>query len=55
VSIIFEACGTSNYLKKKAIDAGHDSQLISVILVASIRQNQKTDKNDALAIVQPRN
>ena len=38
-----------------AIEAGHDAQLISAKLVASIRQNQKTDKNDALAIVQPRN
>jgi transposase len=52
VSIIFEACGTSNYWKQRAIEAGHDAQLISAKLVASIRQNQKTDKNDALAIVQ---
>jgi transposase len=52
MSIIFEACGTSNYWKQRAIEAGHDAQLISAKLVASIRQNQKTDKNDALAIVQ---
>jgi len=50
--IIFEACGTSNYWKQRAIEAGHDAHLISAKLVASIRQNQKTDKNDALAIVQ---
>jgi transposase len=52
VSIIFEACGTSNYWKQRAIEAGHDAHLISAKLVASIRQNQKTDKNDALAIAQ---
>ena len=50
--IIFEACGTSNYWKQKAIEAGHDARLISAKLVATVRQNQKTDKNDALAIVQ---
>ena len=52
VTIIFEACGTSNYWKQKATDAGHDARLISAKLVAVVRQNQKTDKNDALAIVQ---
>ena len=52
VIIIFEACGTSNYWKQKAIEAGHDARLISAKLVATVRQNQKTDKNDALAIVQ---
>ena len=50
--IIFEACGTSNYWKQRAIEAGHDARLISAKLVATVRQNQKTDKNDALAIVQ---
>ena len=50
--LIFEACGTSNYWKQKAIEAGHDARLISAKLVATVRQNQKTDKNDALAIVQ---
>jgi transposase len=52
VTIIFEACGTSNYWKQKATDAGHDARLISAKLVAVVRQNQKTDRNDALAIVQ---
>ncbi len=52
LTIIFEACGTSNYWKQKAIDAGHDARLISAKLVSVVRQNQKTDKNDALAIVQ---
>ncbi|MCK5478561.1 MAG: IS110 family transposase [Methylococcales bacterium] len=50
--IVFEACGTSNYWKQRAIEAGHDARLISAKLVATVRQNQKTDKNDALAIVQ---
>ena len=52
MTVIFEACGTSNYWKQRAIEAGHDARLISAKLVSSIRQNQKTDKNDALAIVQ---
>ena len=52
VTIIFEACTTSNYWKQKATEAGHDARLISAKLVATVRQNQKTDKNDALAIVQ---
>ena len=51
-TIIFEACGTSNQWKQKATNAGHDARLISAKLVATVRQNQKTDKNDALAIVQ---
>jgi hypothetical protein len=42
-------------IKVYFFQTGHDAQLISAKLVASIRQNQKTDKNDALAIVQPRN
>lgn len=50
--IVFEACGTSNYWKQKAISAGHKAELISAKLVATVRQNQKTDKNDALAIIQ---
>jgi hypothetical protein len=52
VTIIFEACSSSNYWKQKATDAGHDARLISAKLVSVVRQNQKTDKNDALAIVQ---
>ncbi len=52
VTIIFEACSSSNYWKQKAIEAGHDARLISAKLVSVVRQNQKTDKNDALAIVQ---
>ena len=49
---IFKACGTSNYWKQKTLEAGHEARLISSKLVATVRQNQKTDKNDALAIVQ---
>ena len=52
VTIIFEACSSSNYWKQKATEAGHDARLISAKLVSVVRQNQKTDKNDALAIVQ---
>lgn len=50
--IIFEACGTTNYWKQKALEAGHDARLISAKLVSAVRQNQKTDKNDALTIIQ---
>ncbi|OUS29454.1 IS110 family transposase [Gammaproteobacteria bacterium 45_16_T64] len=50
--VVFEACGTSNYWKQKASEFGHDSRLISAKLVDTVRQNQKNDKNDALAIVQ---
>lgn len=50
--IVFEACGTSNYWMQKATEAGHIAELISAKLVATVRQNQKTDKNDALAIIQ---
>ena len=52
ITVIFEACSTSNYWKQKAAVAGHAAHLISAQLVSTIRQNQKTDKNDALAIVQ---
>ena len=50
--IIFEACGTSNYWQQVAIMAGHDAKLICPKLVSTVRQKQKTDKNDAFAIVQ---
>jgi transposase len=50
--IIFEACGTSNYWKQVALTAGHDARLICPKLVSTVRQKQKTDKNDAFAIVQ---
>ncbi|MBA6327569.1 hypothetical protein H4J46_06365 [Colwellia sp. MB02u-6] len=51
-TIIFEVCGTSNYCKQKAIEAGHDARLISAKLVAVVRKNQKADKNDTLVIIQ---
>lgn len=50
--IVFEACSMSNYWKQKALEYGHDARLISARLVMAVRQQQKTDKNDALAIVQ---
>lgn len=51
-TIVFEACCTSNYWKQKVEEYGHQGLLISAKLVSAVRQNQKTDKNDALAIVQ---
>ena len=51
-TIIFEACATSNYWKQVAHSYGHDARIISAKLVSQIRQNQKTDRNDALAIAQ---
>lgn len=50
--IIFEACGTSNYWKQVAMAVGHDAKLICPKLVSTVRQKQKTDANDAFAIVQ---
>ena len=41
-TVVFEACGTSNYWKQKAAEAGHSAHLISADLVSKIRQNQKT-------------
>ena len=52
VTVVFEACGTSNYWVQKAREYGHEAHLVSAVLVKAIRQNQKTDKNDAIAIVQ---
>ena len=52
ISVVFEACGTSNYWVQKAREHGHEAHLVSAVLVKAIRQNQKTDKNDAVAIVQ---
>lgn len=40
-TIVFEACGTSNYWKQQALSYGHTALLISAKLVESIRQNQK--------------
>ena len=52
IRIVFEACGTSNYWKQKAAESGHQVLLISAKLVNAVRQQQKNDRNDALAIVQ---
>jgi transposase len=52
VTIIFEACSMSNYWKQEALKQGHNAKIVSARLVAMIRQNQKTDKNDALAVAQ---
>ena len=51
-TIVFEACGTSNYWKQTALKYGHTAHIISAVLVSSIRQHQKNDKNDALAVAQ---
>lgn len=50
--VVFEACASSNYWNQIATSLGHTSKLISSRLVKAVRQNQKTDKNDALAIIQ---
>ncbi len=50
--IVFEACATSNYWKQQATKKGHDARLVSAKLVSKIRENQKTDENDALAVAQ---
>lgn len=52
VIVVFEACSTSNYWKQKASSLGHDARMICPKFVLSVRQNQKTDKNDALVVVQ---
>ncbi len=51
-TIVFEACATSNYWLQTAFSFEHDAYLISAKLVSTVRQNQKTDKNDALAVIQ---
>ena len=50
--VIFESCATSNYWKRLVSQFGHEARLINPQLVSRIRQHQKTDKNDALAIIQ---
>ncbi len=50
--IVFEACATSNYWQQQATEKGHDARLVSAKLVSKIRENQKTDENDALAVAQ---
>ncbi len=51
-TVIFESCSGANYWCQLAKSLGHDARLISRRLVMAVRQNQKTDKNDALAVVQ---
>ena len=50
--VVFESCSGSNYWAQYCRSIGHKPKLISTRLVRAIRQNQRTDKNDALAIVQ---
>lgn len=52
IRVVFEACSTSNYWKQVAEQYGHDAKLISAKLVSTVRQQQKTDRNDALAVAQ---
>lgn len=51
-TVVFESCSGANYWHQVARSFGHQAKLISPRLVMVVRQNQKTDKNDALAIVQ---
>ncbi len=50
--VVFEACSSAHYWHQQARYHGHKAKLISSYLVSVVRQNQKTDRNDALAIVQ---
>lgn len=50
--VVFESCSGSNYWAQFSRSVGHQAKLISTRLVMAIRQNQKTDKNDVLAIIQ---
>jgi len=52
LSLLFSRLATSNYWKQVALSLGHDAHLICPKLVSAIRQKQKTDANDALAIIQ---
>jgi len=45
IRIFFEACGTSNYRKQKAVESGHQVLLISAKLVNAIRQQQISTLN----------
>lgn len=51
-TIVFESCSGANFWSQFVRQFGHQPKLISPRLVMVVRQNQKTDKNDALAIVQ---
>ncbi|MBN7820324.1 IS110 family transposase [Bowmanella yangjiangensis] len=51
-TVVFEACMTANYWYQRAVAHGHHAKVISANVVRAVRQNQKTDANDALAIVQ---
>lgn len=50
--VVFESCSGVNYWSQQCRALGHEARLLSMRLVMAVRQNQKTDKNDALAIVQ---
>lgn len=50
--VVFESCSGANYWAQQCRALGHEAKLLSTRLVMAVRQNQKTDKNDALAIVQ---
>lgn len=41
-TVVFEACGTSNYWKQKALEAGHAAHLISAQLVSTIGRQTRT-------------
>lgn len=45
--LFFEVCASANYWYQFATSLGHNSLLISARLAMSVRQSQKTDKNDA--------
>ena len=48
--VAFEACARAQHWARKAQDCGHEAIILPAKLVASFRQGQKTDGNDAVAI-----
>lgn len=49
--VAIEGCGSSNYWGRYAEQFGHEVRIISPKKVKGLLQGQKTDANDALAIV----
>lgn len=48
--VAMESCGGTHYFARAAKEAGHEVKAMSAIKVKPLRQGQKTDANDALAI-----
>ncbi|MDV6252906.1 IS110 family transposase [Vibrio sp. EA2] len=48
--VVMEACGSAHHWGRFCQNLGHDVSIIAPKNVTPFRANQKTDKNDALAI-----